>query len=219
MDFQYLPTLKTTDSLNTIQEQIPLDELHLVPIDCINWPEYGYCPYCSFTIAHLNDGLFLYFKVIESDVRAEVKVDNGPVYTDSCVELFIDPAGDGSYYNFEFNSYGILLEGFGNSRVNRQHASEQILDSVKRFPMEKKNLASSGTDNLWEWSLIVLIPFTAFFRHNIISIAEKEVKANLYKCGNLTEQPHYLSWNKIKTPAPDFHRPEFFGNLVFKGRF
>ena len=25
--------------------------------------------------------------------------------------------------------------------------------------------------------------------------------------------PHYLSWNPIETPKPDFHRPEFFGEL------
>ena len=29
-----------------------------------------------------------------------------------------------------------------------------------------------------------------------------------------TAHPHYLSWSPIGTEKPDFHRPEFFGELV-----
>ncbi|MDE5921249.1 MAG: hypothetical protein K2G82_06535, partial [Paramuribaculum sp.] len=29
-----------------------------------------------------------------------------------------------------------------------------------------------------------------------------------------TSEPHYLSWAPITTPQPDFHRPEFFGNIT-----
>ncbi|WP_449033796.1 carbohydrate-binding family 9-like protein, partial [Prevotella sp.] len=26
---------------------------------------------------------------------------------------------------------------------------------------------------------------------------------------------HFLSWNPIDLPAPDFHRPDFFGEIRF----
>ena len=39
--------------------------------------------------------------------------------------------------------------------------------------------------------------------------------ANFYKCGDETPVPHYGAWSPVGTAAPDFHRPEFFGELVF----
>ena len=40
------------------------------------------------------------------------------------------------------------------------------------------------------------------------------IRANFYKCGDKTAHPHYLSWSPIDTPKPDFHRPDFFGELL-----
>ena len=40
------------------------------------------------------------------------------------------------------------------------------------------------------------------------------LRANFYKCGDKTAHPHYLSWSPIHTEKPDFHRPEFFGELI-----
>ncbi|WP_084054648.1 carbohydrate-binding family 9-like protein [Caldicoprobacter faecalis] len=42
----------------------------------------------------------------------------------------------------------------------------------------------------------------------------KRIKANFYKCGDKTKYPHWGCWNRIDTPHPDFHRPEFFGDLI-----
>ncbi|MDR1556412.1 MAG: hypothetical protein LBS88_05185, partial [Tannerellaceae bacterium] len=35
------------------------------------------------------------------------------------------------------------------------------------------------------------------------------------KCADDTDTPHYLSWNPIAVSAPDFHRPDFFGEIYF----
>jgi hypothetical protein len=37
--------------------------------------------------------------------------------------------------------------------------------------------------------------------------------ANFYKCGDETPEPHFLSWNPIDLPKPNFHVPQFFGQL------
>jgi Carbohydrate-binding family 9 len=29
-------------------------------------------------------------------------------------------------------------------------------------------------------------------------------------------EPHFVAWSNIETPKPDFHRPDFFGKLVFE---
>lgn len=42
---------------------------------------------------------------------------------------------------------------------------------------------------------------------------------NFYKCGDETEFPHYGAWSPVRTLSPDFHRPEFFGTLVFGRRY
>ena len=39
------------------------------------------------------------------------------------------------------------------------------------------------------------------------------IKTNMYKCGDETSAPHYLSLFSIGTPGPDFHRPEFFEEM------
>jgi hypothetical protein len=43
----------------------------------------------------------------------------------------------------------------------------------------------------------------------------EKIMGNFYKCADDTAFKHYLSWNPILTPNPDFHRPEFFGELRF----
>jgi hypothetical protein len=44
----------------------------------------------------------------------------------------------------------------------------------------------------------------------------KRMKGNFQKCGDKTKFPHYGSWNRIDTPEPDFHRPEYFGDLILE---
>ena len=39
-------------------------------------------------------------------------------------------------------------------------------------------------------------------------------RGNCYKCGDRTEHPHYLAWNPVNTLSPDFHRPEFLGEMI-----
>src|ERR1035437_5221263 len=103
-------------------------------IDCINWPEgFPDKPDVRFKIAGIEDGLLIKFYVKEDYTRAAFTIDNQEVYHDSCVELFIDPLGDGTYYNFEFNAIGTLLLGFGSDRHNRPRAPQEITKQVIRL--------------------------------------------------------------------------------------
>ena len=67
---------------------------------------------------------------------------------------------------------------------------------------------------IWNWRVTVVIPFS------LIGVdpenLPERLRANFYKCGDETAHPHFLSWSPIGTPSPDFHRPEFFGELILR---
>ena len=92
------------------------EKIDFQPIQCVNWAEYPYKPKVNFRIAHTQNSILLHFKVKEESVRAKYGEDNGSVWTDSCVEFFSIPAGDGIYYNIECNCIGTILVGAGPVR-------------------------------------------------------------------------------------------------------
>lgn len=191
------------------------EKIDFLPIDQVNWEAYPYKPKVSFRIAHTEDAVLLHYKVREATVRAKYGEDNGSVWTDSCVEFFSIPAGDGIYYNIECNCIGTILVGAGPQRNGRQHAPQEVIAEIQRWsslgrePFEERK---EETD----WEVALIIPYKVFFLHDIASLDGKTVKANFYKCGDELQTPHFLSWNPIAIEQPDFHRPDFFGTLEFE---
>ena len=185
------------------------------PIACVNWPEYPYQPAVKFRAAHTGDALLLHYQVTEASVRAVALADDGRVWEDACVEFFLSPEGNDFYYNFECNCTTKLLLHGGPVGSERPTASEEVLKSVKRW-------ASLGTEPFEErvgectWEVALVIPVSAIFRHEIDSLNGKTMRANFYKCGDLLQTPHFLSWSPIDLPQPKFHCPEFFGELNFE---
>ena len=184
------------------------------PIACCNWPEgYPYTPEVSFRMFHTGDYLMLRFDVAERYTAALVTEDNGEAWTDSCVEFFIAPDETG-YYNFETTCIGRLLLGARKSRTEAEHASPEVLASIKRYPtLPGEPFTEREGDN--RWSLTLAIPPQALFRHAFNDWSGVEARMNLYKCGDKLSHPHFLSWRPIRTENPDFHRPEFFEQVKF----
>lgn len=185
------------------------------PVDQVNWPDqYPYKPDVAFRMAYTDEALLLHFRVSEENVRSVAGADNGPVWEDSCVEFFSIPANDGVYYNMECNCTGHLLVGGGAGRQGRQHAPQDVLDKVDRW-------SSLGTGDFEErqapaqWEVALVIPFSTYFLHQITSMDGCCIRANFYKCGDKLSKPHFLSWNSITWEKPNFHLPDFFGELQF----
>ena len=185
------------------------------PIETVNWKEYPYQPAVKFRAAHVGDAVLLHYQVTEASVRAVATADDGRVWEDACVEFFLSPESNDFYYNFECNCAGKLLLHGGAAGTERPGASEEVLKSVKRW-------ASLGTEPFEErvgeytWEVALVIPTSAIFRHSIESLDGKTMRANFYKCGDLLQTPHFLSWSPIDLPQPKFHCPEFFGEVVFE---
>ncbi|MDE6542241.1 MAG: hypothetical protein K2L74_09530 [Muribaculaceae bacterium] len=183
-------------------------------ISCANWAaEYPYRPLSTFTIAHSGTALYIDFFSRTNFLRAEVFEDQGPVSKDSCVEFFVEPKAGGEYWNFEFNCIGVINASHRLTRPQPTRLGAAELASVKRY-------ASCGSrpfrelEGMFSWNLLVIIPLS------LIGISYEgkpvEMRGNFYKCASATSQPHFLSWNPVLTPSPDFHRPEFFGKLILQ---
>ena len=166
--------------------------------------------------AHDGRRLLILYTVIEPATRAKYIHDQDPVYTDSCVEFFFAPAPGQPYCNFEWNAIGTMLAGCGVSRQNRRRLDRNDLTRVERTsslgrePIEERNRISS-------WELLVAIPADLIGATGAeATLSGLRIVANFCKCGDELPEPHYLSWARIDTVTPDFHRPEFFRPLKFR---
>lgn len=183
-------------------------------IDVANWSTFPYRPEVSFRIAYTDHAVLLHYKVKEKSVRARYGRDDDPVYTDSCVEFFIQPAGDDIYYNFECNCVGTLLIGAG-APGNRVRATAETAAGVDRWASLGRTPFEEQMGEK-EWEVALVIPYTTFFQHQITALDGVTARANFYKCGDELATPHFLSWNPIDAAKPNFHLPEFFGTLRFQ---
>lgn len=195
-----------------------LDEAHVAwnAIDVADWEEsWPYKPDVRFRIAHTGASVLLEYAVEEQSVRSVAGQDHGRVWEDSCCEFFFSPEGNQTYYNVESNCTGRVLLCCGDGRHDREKAPAEVMTAISRCP-------SLGADDFEErlepttWTLALVIPVSSFFRHSLKTFDGLHATANFYKCGDKLAQPHFLSWNRIEVPAPDFHRPDFFGRLDFE---
>lgn len=182
-------------------------------IDHVNWPEVAsYRPMAQFAIAYSSTAIYIDFLTRCNYLRAENTANQSPVSQDSCVEFFLDPKGDGEYWNFEFNCIGAINASRRFTRPEPTRLTDEQLARIKRYP-------SVGTrpfcelEGLFTWNLLVVIPL------DLLGLdadnMPAKIRCNFYKCASATSDPHYLSWNPIKTEKPDFHQPEYFGEITF----
>ncbi|MBD5180330.1 MAG: hypothetical protein HDT01_03415, partial [Bacteroidales bacterium] len=182
-------------------------------IDTVNWKEYPYVPDVRFRIAHTGDAILLNYKVNEEAVRAVAEGDNGRVWEDSCVEFFVTFDGM-QYHNIECNCVGTILSAVGSERENRNLLAAEQLDKIKRkSTLCKDGLPVSGPV---EWEVSLVIPVEIFAASSVESFDGIEARGNFYKCGDLLPTPHFLSWNPIEISTPNFHRPDYFGKIIFE---
>jgi len=202
------------NDLNSVAERMTVLENNA--IGYVNWCDrFPSTAEVYFKMAHNGECLFLHYFVEENEVLANVTEDNGAVWTDSCVEFFISFGNSAYYYNAEFTCTGKALLGYRKDRDNVEKATENVLSSIKR-------LASLGTEPFGRkegcllWNILIAIPASAYWRSGLNTFDGIKARANFYKCGDNLIRPHYLSWKEIKSDKPNFHLPEFFGELEFE---
>lgn len=180
-------------------------------IDQAPWQtEFPVNPEVKFQIAYDQESIYVHYHVQEEFVKAQYIRPNENIWEDSCVEFFISFDDRQTYYNFEFNVLGAGLIGYGTSdKATRNRLTAEEILSVSTFT-QVKNIQGNKT-----WDTILVIPISLFGK-KADELVGKTVQANFYKCGDSLPNPHFVAWNNIDFPKPNFHLPAFFGEIKFQ---
>lgn len=208
-----VPYLRTLDVLDLSSISVLMeDKAHRESIDIVNWKDYPYKPIVAFDIARGETELYIRFFVKGNSLKALYTEDNSPVYQDSCVEFFMKRVNDDFYMNFEFNCIGTCDAARRLSKEQKSSLSEDEYSRIRRY----STIRTSGFEEqrgVYSWELTVTIPFS-LMGLDPDNLPEK-ILANFYKCADNTSYPHFVSWSPIELPEPNFHCPEFFGEIYF----
>jgi hypothetical protein len=206
-----VPFLKIKPNSKLTGKNKAFEKIEATKIDIAAWEaNFPYKPEVSFKMAYTSQSLVIQYFVNEKTIRAVNNEPNGSVWEDSCVEFFVSWDNGASYYNLEFNCIGTGLIGFGYGRENRERIGADLIKSIQTDAhiVQKE----SG----YQWSMLLEIPLSVFKYHTITPLNGRTCRANFYKCGDKLAEPHFLSWSPITFHKPNFHLPEFFGELVFQ---
>ena len=195
-----------TYQANRIHSQPDWDTIAVAPIDMHLWSNVrAIIPRAQ--LAWDKDALYIRLQTVEPNIRREYTGDFDPVWQDSCLEFFFCPENNSCrYFNFECNPNGSLFVGFGNPNGDRCRLHRQDW---------KQLLQLTPFDISGGWGIEMRIPvsFIQLFVPDFTLYSGLCLRANFYKCGDLTEQAHYIVWNPIDESCRSFHSPQFFGEL------
>ncbi|MEQ8878562.1 MAG: carbohydrate-binding family 9-like protein [Cyclobacteriaceae bacterium] len=177
-------------------------------------------PETSAKVRYDEDHIYVIFQVHDRYIRAIAKETNGRVYQDSCVEFFFSPGEDvdRGYFNFEANCKGVFLfqyhpgsDGSKGSFTQEEYDQITISHSLER----DVEVESSEPET---WTLEYKIPYSILSNYIPVDKPKPGViwRANFYKCADKTSHPHWLTWAPVDHPTPNFHLPEYFGQLTFE---
>ena len=174
--------------------------------ECLWLPDAGAA--MQGQVCYDDAALYVRLSVREKNIRAEHKTPGCMICEDSCMEFFFCPtAGDDRYFNFEWNPNGQLYLGFGPNRYDSVRLLVQ--DEQAQFDPQPARTADG-----WELTFRIPVSFVRRFVPEFSLTPGKLLRANFFKCGDLTPQPHYYARNRGASETPDFHRPCDFGALT-----
>jgi len=155
-------------------------------------------------------GIHVHMQAWEENIRAEYKAPLSPVFEDSCMEFFFSPVeGDSRYFNIETNPNGFTYIGFG---PNMPELVRLVIQNENEVMNRKVGYTADG----WELSYTVPVSVIRVFFPGYKLESGMVIRANVYKCGDLCVQPHFMAWNPIDLPNPQFHCPQFFGTMTLE---
>ena len=182
--------------------------------------EPAHRPHVEAKLTYDYQAIYVIFRVEDRYVRAVARGYHGHVCRDSCVEFFFTPGVDIglTYFNVEINCGGamlfhynpeggdtVLVDPSDCDRVEIAHSLPEIVEPEIAEPVT--------------WTLEFRLPFDVVEKYCPTATRPAPGvtwRANLYKCGNETSHPHWLTWAPVDFPRPNFHVPECFGVIVFE---
>ena len=188
------------------EKQFNWSDVPKLPIDNILWePDCGIRAFAR--LCYDEEAIYVSLRAAEAEIRAEYTAPLSPVHRDSCLEFFFMPENGDRYFNFEVNPNGCMHIGFGHNRADRVILTRR--DDTEFFRIQPER-----TSGGWAVSYRIPLLFLRLFYPDFAFSGS--LRANVYKCGDDTAHPHYLSWNPVTSLQQDFHRLEDFGIMNFE---
>lgn len=213
---QSVPT-NNADSDEKIESfSLNWDAIDALEINDYPWYKTGRKQNTQVKLSANSETLFM--QIIAQDhysFAKQTELNHMLICEDSCVEFFFSPSGvlGSSYVNLEVNCCGTLHLAYGVGRENRQYISLAAANLIqcKSSISSPAKIESEGDKT---WCIEIALPFKVIEQLTGKSVNKDKWFANFYRCGGRTE-PQYAVWNHIEVSEPDYHRPEYFGELVF----
>ena len=218
---KYVAIEKETDFPNFINEEVwnGVNDIK-INADSYLWKTNNYTPSVIIKVFHTEKNIYLNFKVFEKKINIKHTKYGGDIWKDSCVEFFFNPFPNTSeyYFNIEINAIGVPLIGVrkANSNTRPYYFTEEEVKDWKIIASVKE--AISGEHGNDFWTLHYRIPKPFFENYYNQKFNGETGIANFYKCGDETEFEHYGAWNKIESSKPNFHLPQYFGEICFSNK-
>lgn len=189
-------------------ETLDWSKIPALNIDTCLWlPDAGVS--AQARLCYDAEAIYVHFDVTEANIRAEETGDLGRPCEDSCVEFFFCPMPhEKTYFNIEMNTNLCLYLGIGTNRH----------DLCRMIQHDKNPLAAetARTEGGWQLTYRIPVSFVQRFFPQFKAESGAMMRGNFYKCGDLTVQEHYYSWNPVETENPDFHQSAYYGKLYFE---
>jgi hypothetical protein len=165
------------------------------------------------------NNVYIIFRVHDKFVKSTVKTFNGHVSGDSCVEFFFAPNGaePTQYFNLEINAGGTPLIFFITNPWTRfTRLPDDLIAKIEIAHSLPAVVDPEITEEI-TWTIECRIPLEILKQFTTVSMPQPGViwRANFYKTGSNTSNPHYFTWSPVPNPEPNFHLPEYFGILKF----
>lgn len=182
-------------------------EVPVLEVDNVQWlPDAGIR--MTQQVCYDADNLYVRQQAWERDIRAQRTGYLQQVCEDSCMEFFFAPGRDDRYFNMEINPNGCIHLGFGPGRHGRVQVVPKQMEQLFDVHAER-------TEDGWALTYRIPLSFLRLFFPECHFAPGVTLRANCYKCGDLTAQPHYITWNPVTSETPDYHRPQDFGLMIF----
>lgn len=172
----------------------------------------------------LHDGATLYalFNVADRFVRSVHTGYDSDTHKDSCVELFLQPAGREGYFALEVNCGGAFSLRYiedPTRTANRFAKWARVSDAdAARLRVRHSMPAVVEPERVgdFEWWIELAWPTETMepYCGPVGDLSGQRWRGNLFKCGDETSHPHWAAWAPIGE-ALNFHQPRFFADIEF----
>lgn len=166
--------------------------------------DYPYTCEAAAKIGWNKNGLQVLMYARENPIICEETHFGGMPCLDSCMEFFFSPFADDRYYNIEINPAGIA------------HVAVGVRG--KRYVYNREVPGMKITASVYDgktWAISFNVPESFIYTHfGKCFKAGDTITGNFFKCSGRNLHDHYGVWNHVGTEHPDYHRPEYFGEMV-----